>query len=240
MISNRFMRTRALIGNEAMNKLEGSTVMIVGVGAVGGYALEAMARSGVGKLILVDFDSFDETNINRQILALTSTVGKKKALIAKERVEQINPDCEVVALDMFVDKNNVNELISMKPDFVIDAIDSIKPKCELIKTLVDNNVDFISSMGAALKTDTDTIKIAKLNQTQNCTMAKSVRQNLKRLGVDLKNIVCVYSNEICCLPDSAITENENGGKQILGSLPTITAIFGLIMANYAIKKLIEK
>ena len=172
MISNRFMRTRALIGNEAMNKLEGSTVMIVGVGAVGGYALEAMARSGVGKLILVDFDSFDETNINRQILALTSTIGKKKTQVAKERVEQINPDCKVVALDMFVDKNNVNELISMKPDFVIDAIDSIKPKCELIKMLVDNNVDFISSMGAALKTDTDTIKIAKLNQTQKCILPK--------------------------------------------------------------------
>ena len=141
---------------------------------------------------------------------------------------------------MFVDKNNVNELISMKPDFVIDAIDSIKPKCELIKTLVDNNVDFISSMGAALKTDTDTIKIAKLNQTQNCTMAKSVRQNLKKLDVDMKKVVCVFSNEQCRLPDTAIKENENGGKQILGSLPTITAIFGLTMANYAIKKLIEK
>ena len=240
MISNRFMRTIALIGDDAMNKLQNSTVMIVGVGAVGGYALEAMARSGVGKLILVDFDSFDETNINRQILALTSTIGKKKTQVAKERVEQINPDCKVISLDTFVDMNNVAELINMKPDFVIDAIDSIKPKCELIKSLVDNNVDFISSMGAALKTETDTIKIAKLNQTQNCTMAKSVRQNLKRLGVDLKNIVCVYSNEICCLPDSAITENENGGKQILGSLPTITAIFGLIMANYAIKELIKK
>ena len=240
MINNRFMRTQALIGGKAMQKLQNSTVMIVGLGAVGGYALEGIARSGVKKLILVDFDCFDETNINRQILALSSTIGQKKTDVAFERVKQINPTCEVVLMDMFVDKNNVDNLIGLKPDFVIDAIDSIKPKCELIKALIDNNVDFISSMGAALKTDTSTIKIANLNQTQNCTMARSVRQNLKKLNVDLKKVVCVFSNEICQWPDSAITENENGGKQILGSLPTITAIFGLMMANYVIQKLIEK
>jgi len=240
MINNRFMRTQALIGGKAMQKLQNSTVMIVGLGAVGGYALEGIARSGVKKLILVDFDCFDETNINRQILALSSTIGQKKTDVAFERVKQINPTCEVVLMDMFVDKNNVDKLVGLKPDFVIDAIDSIKPKCELIKALIDNNVDFISSMGAALKTDTSTIKIANLNQTQNCTMARSVRQNLKKLNVDLKKVVCVFSNEICRLPDSAITENESGGKQILGSLPTITAIFGLMMANYVIQKLIEK
>lgn len=239
MINNRFIRTEALIGIEAMKKIKKSTVLIVGLGAVGGYALEAVARSGVGNLILVDFDSFDETNINRQILALTSTIGRKKTEVAKQRVEQINPDCIVQVFDMFIDKNNVNKLLELKPDFVIDAIDSIKPKCELIRALIENKINFISSMGAALKTDTDTIKIANLNQTENCAMAKSVRQNLKKLGVDLKKVTCVFSNEQCSLPDTAIKENKNGGKQILGSLPTITAVFGLMMANYVIKKLTE-
>ena len=142
MKNNRFVRTSALLGNEAMEKIKSSSVMIVGLGAVGGYALEAIARSGVGNLVLVDFDEFDETNINRQILALSSTIGKKKTRIALERVKEINPDCNVIIKDMFVDENNVDELLSSNPDFVIDAIDSIKPKCMLIKALIDKNIDF--------------------------------------------------------------------------------------------------
>ncbi len=237
MINKRFMRTEALIGPQAMKNITNASIMIIGLGAVGGYALEAIARSGIGKLILVDFDVFDETNINRQILALTSTIGKKKTEVALERVKQINPDCEVKLIDCFVNEENINGLISLQPDFVIDAIDSIKPKCNLIKALIENNINFISSMGAALRTNAETIKIAKLNQTKNCSMSRAVRQNLKKSGVDIKNVTCVFSDEQSELLDSAIIENTNGGKQILGSFPTITAIFGLMMANYAIKEL---
>ena len=128
---------------------------------------EAVARSGVGRLILVDFDIFDETNINRQILALTSTVGRKKTAVAAERVREINPDCEIVVKDMFVDEDNLPELLDMKPDFVIDAIDSLNAKCCLIEELCRRGIPFVSSMGAALKTDPSCIKTARLNQTKN-------------------------------------------------------------------------
>lgn len=123
----RLMRTELLLGEDGIRHLQQACVMIVLAGAVGGYALEAVVRSGVGRLILVDFDIFDETNINRQILALTSTVGRKKTAVAAERVREINPDCEIVVKDMFVDEDNLPELLDMKPDFVIDAIDSLKP-----------------------------------------------------------------------------------------------------------------
>ena len=131
----RLMRTKLLLGEDGVRRLENACVMVIGLGAVGGYALEAVARAGVGKLILVDFDSFDETNINRQILALSSTVGRKKTEVAAERVREINPHCEIVVKDMFVDSCNLPELLALKPDYVIDAIDSLTPKCCLIEAL---------------------------------------------------------------------------------------------------------
>ena len=153
----RLMRTKLLLGEEGVNKLQHSCVMVVGLGAVGGYALEAVARAGIGKLILVDFDRFDETNVNRQILALSSTIGRKKSEVAAERVREINPECEIIVKDMFVDSGNLSELLSLKPDYVIDAIDSLTPKCCLIEALCANGIPFVSSMGAALKTDTSCI-----------------------------------------------------------------------------------
>ena len=139
-MTTRFKRTEKLLGLKAMENIKSATVMIVGLGAVGGYALEAIARAGVGHLILIDFDSFDETNINRQLLALTSTIGLKKTEVAYNRVKEINPDCVVEIKDMFVDAANIDNLLALKPDFVVDAIDSIKPKCEMIDALIKNNV----------------------------------------------------------------------------------------------------
>ena len=132
MSNPRLMRTELLLGSKGMSALQNSSVMIIGLGAVGGYALEAIARSGVGTLILVDFDSFDETNVNRQILALSSTIGQKKTSVAASRVKEINPDCKVIIKDMYVDENNLPELMSLKPDFVVDAIDSLASKASLI------------------------------------------------------------------------------------------------------------
>ena len=200
--------------------------------------MEAVARSGVGRLILVDFDIFDETNINRQILALTSTVGRKKTAVAAERVHEINPDCEIVVKDMFVDEDNLPELLDMKPDFVIDAIDSLNAKCCLIEELCRRGIPFVSSMGAALKTDPSCIKTARLNQTKNCGLSRLLRRRLKRRGVDLQSVRCVYSDEQAVLPGGGICPaEEKGARNILGSLPTITAIFGLTVANEAIKQL---
>lgn len=237
MTELRFMRTAALLGQNGLQNLQHSTVMIVGLGAVGGYALEAIARSGVGHLILVDFDRFDETNINRQILALDSTLGQKKTDVACERVQQINPACLVEIKDLRLSKENINTLFSQKVDYVIDAIDEMPAKCALMKFLAEKKIPFISSMGAALKTDASCVKVAKLSQTINCPMARRIRQILKKDGANIADIDCVFSSEQCILPENAITANPSGGKSVLGSLPTITAIFGLMIAHYVIKTL---
>lgn len=237
MTELRFMRTAALLGQNGLQNLQHSTVMIVGLGAVGGYALEAIARSGVGHLILVDFDRFDETNINRQILALDSTLGQKKTDVACERVQQINPACLVEIKDLRLSKENINTLFSQKVDYVIDAIDEMPAKCALMKFLAEKNIPFISSMGAALKTDASCVKVAKLSQTINCPMARRIRQILKKDGANIADIDCVFSSEQCILPENAITANPSGGKSVLGSLPTITAIFGLMIAHHVIKTL---
>ncbi len=234
MTNPRLMRTEALLGTRAIKNLQNSTVMVVGVGAVGGYALEALARAGVGNLILVDFDSFDETNINRQILALTSTLGQKKIEVARKRVIDINPNCNVVLEDVFVTSSNIDNLLKRNPDYVVDAIDSIKSKCELMSALQQRGIPFISSMGAALKTDITCVKIAPLSATRNCPMAKVVRQNLKKLGADITNITCVFSDEQTTPPNTAIIKTPDKTKNILGSLPTITAVFGLMMAHKVI------
>lgn len=239
----RFMRTKLLLGETGIQKLHNSTVMIVGLGAVGGYALEALSRAGVGRFILVDFDVFDETNINRQILALSSTVGKKKIEVAKKRVLDINPNCEVILKDLFVNSDTLDDLLSEKVNFVVDAIDALNPKCCLIQALYEKGIPFVSSMGAALKSDPSFIKLGALSKTKNCGLAKFIRKRLKKRGLDINKILCVSSEEQVDLPETAIICNEDKTpesgrvRNTLGSLPTITAIFGLTIANSVIKEL---
>lgn len=247
----RLMRTQALLGTEAMEKLQAATVMIVGLGAVGGYALEALARAGIGSLILVDFDIIEETNINRQILALSSTLGQPKIEAAKDRVLDINPNCKIETISLFVNSDTIAELLSHSADMVVDAIDALNPKCCLMEELYQRQIPFISSMGAALKTNPAAIKTGKLSQTKNCSLSKFIRKRLKKRGIDISKIECVYSDEQIQLPENAIfldeeslnTEMSAGRKgrvrNTLGSLPTITAIFGLTIANQVILKICE-
>ncbi len=239
MQNKRFMRTSILLGEEGMNKLYHSRVMIVGLGAVGGYALEAIARAGIGNLILVDYDSFEPTNINRQLLALDSTIGKLKTDVAEERVKQINPNCKIQKINLFVDECNVADLLLYKPDFVVDAIDSLDAKAALIEALWLQKIPFISSMGAALKTDASKVCLTTLNKTQNCGLAKKLRHNLRKHEVNIEKINCVYSNEVVDF-SSATHKDIVNNKNIMGSLPTITAIFGLMLANHVILKLSGK
>lgn len=244
--TDRFMRTRALLGEEKMSRLQQASVMIIGLGAVGGYALEALARAGIGHLTLVDFDVFDETNINRQILALDSTVGRQKTAVAAERVKDINPDCRVTLKNMFVNGDTLPQLFCEPVDFVVDAIDALNPKCNLMEYLYTRRIPFISSMGAALKSDTSKIFYGRLSQTKNCALAKFVRKRLKRRNVDISKINCVSSTEVPDIPETALFETEdavteNGRiRKTMGSLPTITAIFGLMIANEVINFLAEK
>lgn len=236
MDEKRFVRTRALLGEESMKKIHSCCVMVVGAGAVGGYAIEALARSGVGRLIIVDFDMIDISNINRQILALDQSIGRRKVELAAERIVQINPDCEVITLDMFINRDNLDELLSYNPDYVIDAIDSISSKCYLIEELVKREIKFISSMGAARKIDPSKIKIGKLSETKNCALARFLRKRLHRKKVDISKVSCVFSTEEPCLTDMSVFDDAevNSQKLPLGSLSTLPAIFGMMMANVVI------
>ncbi len=242
-MEDRLSRTRLLLGDEVMEKLARSTVMVVGCGAVGGFAIEALARSGVGNLILVDFDVVKESNINRQIFALHSTLYQEKAVVARNRIRDISPDIKVEILPVLVNADTIDEVLDRRVDFVIDAIDTLNPKTILIEQLMTGGIPFISSMGAALKTDATKIAIVPMKKTIHCPLAFFVRKRLRKRGVDLTFPV-VYSCEDVSqklhLEMPAEAENETGRvRHNMGSLPTITGIFGLLCANYAIEYLKE-
>jgi len=221
---NRLHRISLLMGDDAVSKLKKSTVMIVGCGAVGSFAIESLARSGVGHLILVDFDSVEESNINRQLFALDSTVGKPKVDVACNRIHDINPDIVVDVYNMFF---NENTNIDVKPDFVIDAIDTVPSKIALYKWCFDRNIPFVSSMGAARKTDITKIKIDKISKTIVCPLASKIRHNVRDLK--MKDFPVVYSTENAA-------PQKNGGREF-GSMVTVTGAFGLMLADFVIKNL---
>lgn len=176
---HQFSRNELAIGKEGLNILKGSSVAVLGVGGVGSFAVEALARSGVGRLILVDKDDVDITNINRQIHALLSTIGKPKVDLMKERIADINPECEVIALKMFYTEETYETFFSYKPDFVIDASDTISYKIHLMKECLKRKIPIISSMGAANKTDPTRFKIADISQTHTDPIAKVIRTKLR-------------------------------------------------------------
>lgn len=223
---DRLHRTRLLFGNDAINKLQQSTVMIVGCGAVGSFAVEALARSGVGNLILIDFDSIDESNINRQLFALDSTVGQPKVDVAMARIRDINPNICVTALNLFFDDKTI---LNITPDFVLDAIDSVPSKIALYKWCNTRNIPFISSMGAARKTDPTQIRVSKISKTSVCPLAAKIRK-LVRME-HLPDFDVVYSTQV---PSETVLPGR-----VFGSAITVTGIFGLMMADYAIKHIIN-
>lgn len=217
-------------------------VTIVGIGAVGGYAAEGLARAGVGRLRLVDFDTIQKSNINRQILALENNLGRLKVEVAQERIERINPECQVEALPLFAAEETLDEIFSPEPNILIDAIDSLNPKIQLLVGAHRRNIRTYSSMGAALRTDPGKIKTGDIMRSNHCPLAKTVRNRLRRQGVG-GGIECVYSTEKVTFdyqgPEdtgqpASIYEGRGRKRNVLGSLPTITGIFGLILANAAI------
>ena len=231
MSADRWKRTIALLGKEKAERVFATSVMVIGCGAVGGYALEMLARLGVGKIWAVDFDTFEESNINRQILALTDTLGRKKAEVAKERILAINPEAQVTAMDLKVTKDNLNFLLEEKPDFVIDAIDDVAAKCELIKFMVEHKIKSYSSMGAALKFNPGLLKPATLDKTSGCRLAKKLREMLKKQHVDLHKVHCVFSTE-----EVTHCKDENGNN-ILGSLALVPAAMGIRLAEQVFEQI---
>lgn len=222
-------------------------VTVVGLGAVGGYVVEGLVRAGVNHLRIVDFDIVQPSNLNRQLLALETNIGRSKVALAKERITAINSECTVEALPLFAGEESIGEILSPAPSLLIDAIDSLNPKTQLLYHAWQQNIPTISSMGAALRTDPALIKSGDLFSSTNCPLAKHLRKRLRRRGVG-PGISCVYSTEPVDFDYEKEDEQEQAaphsdrGRQrnVLGSLPTITGIFGLTIANLAIMQLTEK
>lgn len=240
---DRFVRIKALLGEDRWSQLPQCSVTVVGMGAVGSYTVEALARSGVGSLRLVDFDTVHPTNINRQLFALESTIDHDKVEVAAARVLDINPACRVEPLKIFVHQESIDAVLDNNPDLVIDAIDSVTPKTVLLQQLYERRIPVLSSMGAALRTDPAGIRLGDLMETSGCPLARAIRTRLRRRGVG-KGIRCVYSTEQVHFDygsagrDGASRSQDRGlERNVLGSLPTLTGMFGLMLANEALRVL---
>lgn len=244
---DRFSRTQLVFGKEAMDRLKGSRVAVFGVGGVGGYTVEALARSGVGAIDIIDNDKVCLTNINRQIIATGKTVGKYKVDVAKERIEEINPDCKVTAFRTFYMPETADRFDFTQYDYVVDAIDTVTGKIALIENAKKAGTPIISSMGAGNKVDPTAFEVADIYKTSVCPLARVMRYELKRRGI--KKLKVVYSKEKPIPPiDDEDPNGENGclskedkvaGKrQVPGSTAFVPSVAGLIIAGEVIKDII--
>ncbi|MDD3952035.1 MAG: tRNA threonylcarbamoyladenosine dehydratase [Desulfobacterales bacterium] len=238
----RFARLEQLIGTERTAVLTGSHVAVIGLGAVGSYAVEALARSAVGRLTLVDFDVVSPSNLNRQLFALESTIGMAKTEVARRRVLDINPQCRVQVRHVFVDGGNVRDELSCRPDVIIDAIDVVASKVDLLREAVSMNLAVISSMGAAARLDPSAVMVADLSRTRVCPLARIIRKKLQRFGVRT-GIRCVFSTESAQnrlpVPDEDWEPSDTGRSRApIGSICHMPAIFGLRAAAEAVSHIL--
>lgn len=227
-MQNQFSRTELLLGKNAMDKLRCSRVAVFGIGGVGGYVCEALARSGVGIMDFIDKDIVDSTNINRQIIATRSSIGRNKVDVMKERVLDINPDIKINTYKCFFLPENSDEFAFNEYDYVVDAVDTVTAKIELIMKADEQNIPIISSMGAGNKLDGSMFKVADIYDTKVCPLAKVMRRELKKRGV--KKLKVVYSEEMPIHIESA----ERGTP---GSVAFVPSVAGLIIAGEVIKDL---
>jgi tRNA A37 threonylcarbamoyladenosine dehydratase len=251
---HRFSRTETLVGPEGLDRLRSSRVLICGIGGVGSYAAEALGRAGVGQITLVDFDDICLTNLNRQIHALSSTVGRSKVAGMADRLQDINPEAEIIPIKVFFSRENAEQLLASRPDYVLDAIDHFTAKVALITTCREHGIPVISSMGAANKLDPTKIHVADIAETRNCRMARSMRKILRKAGI-ISGVQVVYSTEehrelvpatsascgiecICPNRDQQVFSCENR-RVILGSISYLPSIFGLTMAGVVVNQLLN-
>lgn len=228
-MEDRLMRTRQLLGDENVARLRRSRVTVVGCGAVGSFAIEALSRAGIGHLKIIDFDQIALSNINRQLFALTSTLGRKKTDVASARIKDISADILVDAFDEKLTAENAARLLS-ETDFVIDAIDDVEGKTALIAYCKAQGLSFISSMGAARRMDLSKINVGRMDQTSGCPLAARLRKKLRAKGIPL-DFPCVYSEEPAA--DAVAPGRE------MGSLVTVTGTFGLLLAHETVRRLLK-
>jgi tRNA threonylcarbamoyladenosine dehydratase len=235
-----FSRTELLLGAEALAKLNAACVCVVGLGGVGSYAAEALARAGIGHFILIDFDTVGPTNINRQLLATISSIGKPKTELMRQRIVDINPSAQVTCHQEFIDQENRSDLIR-GADYVIDAIDSLGPKIGLLEYMAKSDYRFIAVMGAGNRLDPTQIHLAPLKQSHRCPLARRVRKFLRRRGVE-GNFPCVYSSEPTLVPDAEVESDDEliiqRGRQrnTIGSISYMPAIMGMMAASWVIRE----
>jgi len=238
MISEQHSRTVLLLGEKSFKKLQNAHVLIVGLGGVGGYAAEQLARAGIGKLTLIDADTVNESNLNRQIIALHSTVGKNKTDILEIRLKDINPKIEVIKKQVFITHENIKTLMQdIKPDYVVDAVDTLMPKVNLINTCLKHNIPLVSSMGAGGRFNPEKVHIADIADTYNCGLARMLRKRLHKFGIRT-GFKAVFSSEKV-KPEHIILEESKNKKTNVGTISYMPAIFGLFCASVVIQDLIE-
>ena len=233
-VREEFTRTAYVLGEDAITKLNNARVAVFGVGGVGGYVCESLARSGVGSIDIFDKDTVSLSNINRQIIALHSTVGRSKVEVMKERILDINPDCKVTAHEVFYLPENADDYDLSGYDYIIDAVDTVSAKIEIITRAKALGISIISAMGAGNKTDPTGFKVADIHKTEGCPLARVMRRELKKRGITKLKVV--YSPEE---PIKSPYFDSESGKNLPGSLSFVPSVMGLIMSGEVIKDLIK-
>lgn len=243
---HQFSRTELAIGPEGLERMKNSTVAVLGIGGVGSIAAEALARTGVGRIILIDKDVVDVTNINRQVHALTTTVGQPKADLMRDRIKLINPECDAVSLRMFYTEETYEQLFAYKLDYVLDASDTISYKIHLIKQCLERNIPIISSMGAANKMDPTKFQVVDISKTHTDPMARVIRTKLRKEGIR-RGVQVVFSTEDPMKPREDVTQRivpENApeirkAQQPPASNAFVPPVAGLIMVSVAVRDMLK-
>lgn len=236
MTPSRFSRSSMLIGEDGLSKLKSSHVAVFGLGGVGSYTAEALARAGVGELTLVDSDTLSITNINRQLYALNSTVGMKKTEVAAARIKDINPDCIVHVIDGFYLPENSEEFFVSSYDYIADAVDTVSAKISLACEAKERDIPIISCMGTGNKLDPTLFKVSDIYQTSVCPLCRVMRRELKARGVD--SLKVVWSEEPPIKPDES--GEDSAKRAVPGSVSFVPPVAGMIMAGEIIKNIIKK
>ena len=232
-------RTSLLIGEDTVRYLTTKHVMVVGLGGVGSYAAEFIARAGIGEMTIIDGDVVDPTNRNRQLPALATNHGVSKALIMEERLKAINPELKLHVIKEFVNPEMVLNHLTATPDYIIDAIDSITPKITFIKTAYEKKLRLVSSMGAGAKLDPTQLQVVDISKTYNCPFAQQIRKNLKRHGIR-RGIKVVFSPEVPIKESLMLTDGKNYKKSAYGTISYLPAVFGATTASVVVRDLIEE
>ena len=240
MQSEWLQRTELLVKEEGIERLQSANILIVGLGGVGSFAAEFLVRSGIGNLTIVDGDTVDITNINRQLPALNSTIGRNKTDVVAERILDINPEINLKKINEFLEPERMEEILTQeKFDYVLDCIDSLSPKLALIITCKRKKIKLVSAMGAGGKTDPSKVMVRDISKTNNCFLAKQIRKKLKKEQIH-KGFRCVFSTEIQDENSLKMTDGSNYKKSFYGTISYMPAIFGLYAAAEVIRFLLKK